>query len=173
MRCEGTRRYSPTRFARIHYQTRPIDLIESRLGRVLGAFAGTRTAEANEIPSLSKTSFISWHFGRRRGGALRIVALGRDKGLRSGARRDDAQGRKEEAGGSSRRHRRRATRVSILRRNFLATRLNATTSLSTFFRVLFCSLPPPPFAKLFPIPRRCNIIFSRLDRGPQEPRALE
>lgn len=56
-------RRSLTHSARIRYQTRPIDLIESRFGRVLGAFAGTRTAEANEIPSLSKTSFISWHFG--------------------------------------------------------------------------------------------------------------
>jgi hypothetical protein len=50
--------------------------------------------EANEIPSLSKTSFISWHFGPIGGreGALRIVALG--EGLRLGVRRDEVERRR-------------------------------------------------------------------------------
>lgn len=50
--------------------------------------------EANEIPSLSKTSFISWHFGPIGGreGALRIVALG--EGLRLGIRRDEVERRR-------------------------------------------------------------------------------
>jgi len=90
------------------------------------------------------------------------------EGLRSTElRRDTAKGGEELVAP----HRRWAARVSILRRNFLATRLNATTSLSIFLPALFCSPASPPLplplAKLFPVPRRCNIIFSRL--GPQEP----
>lgn len=63
-------------------------------------------------------------------------------------RRDEVE-EKRRIGGLAPAARRWATRVSILWRNFLATRLNATTSLCTFFRILFCSPPPPPLAKLF------------------------
>lgn len=118
----------------------------------------------NSRPVENKFYFVALRFDRGRGGALRIVAPGEGLWPR------DAKGwSREKRRVGSPPVRRWATRVSILRWNFLATRLNAKTSLSTFFRILFCSLLP--LAKLFPIPRRCNIIFSRL--GDRKNRALE